>query len=112
MPVKGDSGCGPHLKRCPPANFKVFPPSLPGQLGQLLHDERPAALTKLERSAKIAERETNTPAARQRTPHVHHWDECHRFAALRTAHIDRLMAIGLAQYLGPSGGVKKVVVGM
>src|SRR5271165_6539362 len=112
MSVKRQGRCSRSPKLYSPADFKVFPLSLPGHLAQLVHHERRANLTKHKWTAKIGEREANASAARQRTPHLHHWNQRDQLAAPRTAEIDRFVAIGLGQHPGPSRAVRESVFGM
>src|SRR5271166_966118 len=112
MPVERQGRCSRTRKRFSPADFKVFPLSLPSHLGQLVNGGRRTAFTKHQWTAKISKRETNAPAARHNTAHLHHWNQRHQFAALRTAEINRFVAIGLGQDLGPSGAVKETALGM
>src|SRR5271166_1321628 len=112
MPVERQGRCSRTRKRFSPADFKVFPLSLPSHLGQLVNGGRRTAFTKHQWTAKIGKREANAPAARQQTAYLHHWNQRDQLAALRTLEIDRFVAIGLGQHFGPSSAVRESVVGM
>src|SRR6516165_10527544 len=99
--MKLQGWCSRSFSRRSPADFKEFPLSFPGHLGQLLNRGSPGTLDKQKWTTKIREREANASSARQKARHLHYWNQSDQLATPETAEINRFMAICFAQHFRP-----------
>src|SRR5437870_362657 len=94
------------------ANFEIFPILLACRVRNLVQHSSRFSLIKEERAAKVAERETNTSAAGERTANFHHWHQGDQFISAGEAKVDRLVPVSFAEHFRPGGAVEKIAIGM